>query len=109
MLSLPPLFAQAEETAVAAATQADRWGDLMFGFEPGQRFAFLVILAAMATGIVIVMTGMFTSMTTNIHRMKAEADLKREMLDRGMSAEEVARVIEAAPPDNFLDRWASKC
>ncbi|MEN1681839.1 MAG: hypothetical protein AAGJ46_19840 [Planctomycetota bacterium] len=108
MLNVPTLLAQAEESAAAVAVSADRWGDLMFGFEPGQRFAFIIVMASLATGIILGMTGMFTGMTATIHRQKAEADLKREMLDRGMTAEEVARVIESAPPDNFLDRWASK-
>jgi hypothetical protein len=40
-------------------------------------------------------------------------DLKRDMIERGMSADEIARVIEcAAPPDEATERliasWAKK-
>jgi hypothetical protein len=40
------------------------------------------------------------------HRRRTEADLKREMLDRGMSVDEIVKVIEAAaPPEDAAGRW----
>jgi hypothetical protein len=33
-------------------------------------------------------------------------DLKRDMIERGMSADEIAKVIESAtPPDDATQRW----
>jgi hypothetical protein len=34
----------------------------------------------------------------SIHRRRAEMDLKREMIERGMSADEIAKVIESSAP-----------
>lgn len=47
---------------------------------------FFILLAIIAT------TGFVVN---SIHRRRTEADLKRELLDRGMSAEEIATVIAA--------------
>jgi len=69
---------------------------------------FVVILTAIGcfTAIVISLAGIIYSCVDAIHRRRNEADLKREMLDRGMSAEEIAKVIEAAaPPENPTARW----
>jgi hypothetical protein len=33
--------------------------------------------------------------------------LKQNLMDRGMNADEVAQVVEASPPNDFPDRWAS--
>ena len=48
---------------------------------------FIVLTAIVTSGFVI----------NSIHRRRAETDLKRELLERGMSADEIATVIRAKP------------
>jgi hypothetical protein len=55
---------------------------------------FFILLAIIAT------TGLVAN---SIHRRRTEADLKRELLDRGMSAEEIATVIAATSTRGKVD------
>ena len=41
----------------------------------------------------------------SIHKSRAEHALKRELLDRGMSAEEIATIVRAAPPKCLPRGW----
>jgi hypothetical protein len=94
---------------LVAAT--DHWADEFFGLGPDQRFVLILTVIGCATGIVIALTALVLSLINATHRRRIEAELKREMLDRGMSAEEVVKVIEsAAPPEDATGRWiASWC
>lgn len=77
-----------------------------YGLDQNQ--GFVVILTAMGclTAIIIALAAFVYSCTDAIHRRRNEADLKRDMLDRGMSADEIVKVIEAAsPPENPTARW----
>jgi hypothetical protein len=47
---------------------------------------FFIVLTAIVTGGIVI---------NSIHRRRTEANLKRELLDRGMSADEIATVIGA--------------
>lgn len=40
-----------------------------------------------------------------IHKNRAEVALKRELLDRGLSADEIATIIRAAPPKCLPRGW----
>jgi len=40
-----------------------------------------------------------------VHKTRAEHALKRDLLDRGMSAEEIATIIRAAPPKCLPRGW----
>jgi hypothetical protein len=63
--------------------------------ESGQLWLLAVIAIgcglALILGVLSILSGLFGS----IQRHRAELSLKREMLDRGMSAEEIAKVISA--------------
>jgi hypothetical protein len=48
---------------------------------------FIVLTAIVASGVVI----------NAVHRRRSEIDLKRELLERGMTADEIATVIRATP------------
>ncbi len=50
---------------------------------------------------------MCVGVVSSIHRRRAETELKRELLDRGMNADEIARVVESTQPTDFLERWAA--
>jgi hypothetical protein len=100
------LFAQA-----GAPSSGDPVMESFLGLDHGERFAALAIVVGCATGIVIALAGFISGTIDKVHRRRIEAELKRDMLDRGMSADEVVKVIEAAaPPDDATQRWiASWC
>jgi hypothetical protein len=92
------LFAQASQ---------DWWTEQFFGLDQGQRFVLLIIAIGCATGIIISLVAILSGLVGTIHRRRGEGELKRELIDRGMSAEEIARIVEAAPPQDWLERWAT--
>jgi len=94
--SLYPLLAQA----------TDRWADTFFGLDQEQRFVILIIAIGCATGVICTVVGCVTGASTSIHRRRAESELKRELIDRGMSAEDIARVVESTQPTDFLEHLA---
>jgi hypothetical protein len=49
---------------------------------------FFIVLTAIVTGGIVI---------NSIHRRRTETELKRELLERGMSADEIATVIRATP------------
>ena len=74
--------------------------------DPSKRFALIIVVVGCATGVILVLVVSMTGTINSIHRRRLEADMKREMLDRGMSADEITKVIEAAaPPEDGTQRW----
>jgi hypothetical protein len=41
----------------------------------------------------------------SVHKSRAEHALKRDLLDRGMTADEIATIIRATPPKCLPRRW----
>lgn len=72
--------------------------DSMFDVGQGQRFPLLCVAIIFGVGMILGLAGIITNMTSSIYRHRKEMDLKRDMIDRGMTAEEIVKVIEAAPP-----------
>ena len=67
--------------------------ELFSRLNPGEVIAFLSISGGMLIGLVSIILGIW-------HRIRAEeiaAELKRDMLDRGLSAEEIKTILEAGP------------
>jgi hypothetical protein len=76
--------------------------------DPGAKSGLIFFGLLAATAIVITLVCVGFSAANAMHRRRLEADLKRDMLDRGMSADEIAKVIEsAAPPESGVDRWVA--
>jgi hypothetical protein len=76
------------------------------GLDPSKRFALIVVLIGCATGVVCTLITFVASTINSIHHRRVEADMKREMIERGMSADEITKVIEAAmPPEDATQRW----
>ena len=100
MSSLPNLLAE-----------TDVWANEFFGLGADERFVVLLVGISCITVVIIVLSGIVGGVVSSANRRNAEYELKREMLDRGMTAEEIAQVIEAAPlPEGGFDRWvASWC
>jgi hypothetical protein len=58
-------------------------------------------LAGLTAGVLVifaVIVGMICLTIYKIHKNRTDVALKRELLDRGMSADEIATIISAAPP-----------
>jgi hypothetical protein len=85
----------------------DWWTDQFFGLDQEKRFVILILAIVFGTTIVISIAGIIGGTLSGMHRRRLEADMKQDMLDRGMTAEEVAQVVESTPPESFLDRWAA--
>jgi hypothetical protein len=85
---------------------ADWFAETTSGMMPDHRFALIVIVIGCATGVICTVAMYLFHTINSIHRRRIEADMKRDMLDRGMSADEIAKVIEAAsPPEDGTQRW----
>jgi hypothetical protein len=87
------------------------WPGLFTDLMPAQRFALLVIAIGCGVGLVLGLVGIVAHTVGSIHRRRAEMELKREMIERGMSADEIATIIESAtPPEDATQRliasWA---
>jgi hypothetical protein len=76
----------------------DYWTQEFFGLDADQRFVVILTAIGCATAVIITLAGIAYSWVDGMHRRRIEAELKRDMLDRGMSGEEIARVIESPPP-----------
>jgi len=98
MFNFPLLLAQ--ETMQSGSP------NMFFGLGNDERFVVLLTAIGCATAVLIVVAVTISSVIGSIHRRSAEYNLKRDMLDRGMTADEIAQVIEtAAPPEDATERW----
>jgi hypothetical protein len=90
---------------------AATWSELFTGLSPDQRTGILIVAIGCGTAIILGVAGIIYSAFDSMHRRRMEIDLKRDMIERGMSAEEIVKVIECAPPlEDATQRWiASWC
>ena len=85
---------------------ADWATSFLTDLNPNNRFALIVIVVGCGTGVICTLITLVSSTINSIHHRRVEADMKREMIERGMSAEEITKVIEAAmPPEDATQRW----
>jgi hypothetical protein len=96
------LLAQAQ----VSESVPDPWAESFLGFGSEQRFVLVIVALGCITGVIITLACLISSAISSVHQRRLEIELKREMLDRGMSADEVAKVIETTVPDqttNYLN------
>src|SRR5712675_1442247 len=94
--------------AEASPPTVDQWTATFFGLDPEKRFVLMIIGIGCATGILIALPSVVLNLVGNIQRHRMNTEFKREMLDRGMSADEIAKVIESAPlPEDGFGRWVA--
>jgi|RhiMethySRZTD1v2_1073278.scaffolds.fasta_scaffold2846812_1 hypothetical protein len=94
------------QNLLAQAQQTDVWTDTFFGIDAKERFPLIIIIVGCATGVICTAIVFLSNTITSIHRRRLEVEMKREMIERGMSAEEIATIIEAAPPlEDGTQRW----
>jgi len=92
-LNQPPLF-------------ADWTRDLFSHLDPEKNFALIVVVIGCLTGVICTVVVFISSTIVSIHRRRTEIDIKREMIERGMSADEITKIIEAvSPPEDATQRW----
>ena len=92
---------------ILAATD-DPWAETLFGLDPEKRFVLLIIAIGCGTGIILGTFAIASNVISAIHRRRAEEGFKRELLDRGLSTEEIVAMIESAsPPEDAVGRWVA--
>jgi len=80
--------------------------DAFLGLGAEERFVVLLVAIGCGTVAIIALTAILSNVIGSVHRRNVEYELKRDMLDRGMTAEEIAQVIETAPqPEDGIERW----
>jgi hypothetical protein len=84
--------------------QSDPWADSFFGLQEDYRFVLLLVVIGCSTGLLLVLACVFAGVWSSAKHKRLEAELKQDMLDRGMSAEEIEQVIEATPKEG-IDSW----
>ena len=95
--------------AETTAQATDPWAATFFGLDPEKRFVLMIIGIGCATGILIGLPAVVLNLAGNIQRHRHTTEFKREMLDRGMSADEISKIIEAAPlPEDGIGRWFAR-
>jgi predicted RNA methylase len=79
---------------------------LMSDLDPNKRFALVVVVIGCVTGVICTAVLFISSSVVSIHRRRTEIEIKREMIERGMSADEITKIIEAvSPPEDATQRW----
>jgi hypothetical protein len=78
-------------------------------YEMGADYRFVLTMTAIIciTVVIIAVVAIVSAVIHSMHRDRMQAELKRDMVDRGMSGEDISLVIESRPPEGFLDRWAA--
>jgi hypothetical protein len=84
--------------------QSDVWADSFFGLDDGERFVVVLTAIGCSTGIIIAVFSVIAGVWSSVRHKQIEAELKQDMLDRGMTAEEIEQVIEATPKEG-IDSW----
>ena len=75
------------------------------GFASDERLVLLLVSIGCLTGVIIFIAALIAGTMRKMRQAKLDDDLKREMIERGMSAEEITQVIEAeSPPEDYLNR-----
>jgi hypothetical protein len=73
-------------------------------FDSNQRFVLAIIGLSGAIFLILILGGVIAGVWSSFKEKQIEADLKRDMLDRGMTPAEIQQVIEAKPRSGF-DKW----
>jgi hypothetical protein len=74
---------------------AQNWAEFIAGMDPEQRWLLLVIAIGCSVALILGLVAIVSSTLRSMHRHRTEMTLKREMVERGMSADEIVRVIQA--------------
>jgi hypothetical protein len=81
------------------ADVSDRLTEAFFALDQGQWFVLLMVAIGCAIPIILGLAGIIYSAVDSVHRRRLETELKRELVERGMTAEEIVRIVEATSPE----------
>jgi hypothetical protein len=76
------------------------WAGFFMDISPEHRWLLLVITIGCSVGLITAVTAIVTSALRSMHKHRSETELKRELVERGMSADEIATIIRAVAPEN---------
>jgi hypothetical protein len=76
-------------------TVPDSLWEWLVEINPGDRFALCVVSIVFGVMALLVTIGIVSHTVRSIHQSRLESTLKRELLDRGLSVDEIAKVIAA--------------
>ena len=71
--------------------------DYLLRFSPGEMIAIVSIVG----GLLVVMFSLAADIWQRARKVEIEAKLKQDMLDRGMSADEIRTVLDAGKKTSF--------
>jgi hypothetical protein len=89
------------EELTMSAVPVNLW-EWLAPIEPDERFALCITLVVFGILALVIVVGLMALTIFKIHRTRVEAALKRELLDRGLSVEEIASVITATSGGKHL-------
>ncbi|HEY4233146.1 MAG TPA: hypothetical protein VGM76_06955 [Lacipirellulaceae bacterium] len=78
------------------AANGDNWLQSLLDVSPNDRLSVVIVSIVFAAGIIIASVAIVGGFVHTYSRHRLEADLKRELLDRGLSPDEVVRVVESS-------------
>jgi hypothetical protein len=85
---------------------ADWATDLFTGLDPSKRFTLIILVLGCITAVLCTAITFMSSTIVSIHRRRTEIDMKRDMIERGLSADEITKIVEAEPPlEDAGQRW----
>jgi hypothetical protein len=90
------------------ATPTNLWEFLMT-FDPSMRFPLVIVSIVFGTMALVAIFGIVAGTMQSMHRHRLDDALKRELVDRGMEADEIERIVRARsgakpkPPAAQLD------
>lgn len=85
---------------------ANWWTDMVSNLDSGERTGLLIVAIGCGTGVILGLAGILHASVNSIHRRRSEVAFKRELIERGMTADEIVQIIECAPPlENATERW----
>jgi hypothetical protein len=97
-MHIPVQLLLAQEESVGSIASETFYGD----FSSDQRFV-LCLVGLGGILVLILILGLITAfILESLKGKQIEADLKRDMLDRGMTPDEIQKVIQATPQ---IDKW----
>jgi hypothetical protein len=85
------------------AETSDKPFQSLLDLSPNDRLPVVIVTIVFSAGIIVASVAIIGGLLHTYHRHRLQADLKRELLDRGLSPDEVVRVIQAAPAKNGVD------
>lgn len=95
------------QAVLLLAATGDPWAEFFFGLDETKRFVLILVAIGCLTAIIISLVGIIGGLMHSARQRRLESELKQGLLDRGMSVEEIVRVVESHQPNGFLERWAA--